>query len=318
MRGTEYLLPFGILPLLSIFPACSKSGNDPGTGGGATGGTSGAGGVSGSSTCRWNGKTYAVGETFADDCNTCSCGALGDTQVRCTLMACNVDGGPGLVRDGSLGVGGIVGSGGLAGVAGTVGVSGAGGTGRIARDGGGSGTGGISGAGGSGRVARDGGATQDAAEPAYCAPCLDEAAAKVYTCPAQQPVTKDDLMAVCASRLATAVPTVIVELGDCVPESLIPGCSPAAADPDVLILSVIFSGRGGFDCHYSRATGALVGQATSADSTRYCNYTAFVVTTSGVTNAWCRAGGPTAISVTCTLGIDGGIADTARDASRRQ
>lgn len=42
----------------------------------------------GECTCEYDGKTYAVGDTFKDreDCNTCSCQANGD--VVCTLVAC--------------------------------------------------------------------------------------------------------------------------------------------------------------------------------------------------------------------------------------
>jgi hypothetical protein len=40
--------------------------------------------------CTFGNRTYAVGETFKNDCNTCTCQAGGN--VACTLMACPVDG----------------------------------------------------------------------------------------------------------------------------------------------------------------------------------------------------------------------------------
>jgi hypothetical protein len=42
--------------------------------------------------CVIAGKSYAAGETFAADCNTCSCGA--DLQVACTTMICSTDAAP--------------------------------------------------------------------------------------------------------------------------------------------------------------------------------------------------------------------------------
>jgi hypothetical protein len=114
--------------------ACGSSGTGGQAGGssGATGGASGSGGASGPSVCTWKGETYSSGESFRDDCNTCTCGALGDTLVRCTVMAC-FDGGAGAVSGGSSGTGGISAGGG---VASTGGASGAGGAGWITMDGG--------------------------------------------------------------------------------------------------------------------------------------------------------------------------------------
>lgn len=41
--------------------------------------------------CRYKGATYAVGESFPIDCNTCFCLASG--EVACTVNACPADGG---------------------------------------------------------------------------------------------------------------------------------------------------------------------------------------------------------------------------------
>lgn len=37
--------------------------------------------------CSYNNRTYRNGESFRDDCNTCSCQ---NGQVACTMMACGV------------------------------------------------------------------------------------------------------------------------------------------------------------------------------------------------------------------------------------
>ena len=123
MHRKAYLSFFSVFFFLLMLPACSRTDNDVGTvrhdGGGATGGTSsatggtsGSGGTTSAQSCTYNGKTYAVGETFKVDCNTCSCGALGDTLVRCTVMACSGAGGSGPTTGGSSGTGGISGGGG--------------------------------------------------------------------------------------------------------------------------------------------------------------------------------------------------------------
>jgi hypothetical protein len=51
-------------------------------------------------TCSYGGKTYNPGDSFRDDCNTCSCGANG--QVACTLIGCPTDAGSGLAPDAAL------------------------------------------------------------------------------------------------------------------------------------------------------------------------------------------------------------------------
>lgn len=38
--------------------------------------------------CSYNNQTYKNGESFKDDCNTCSCQ---NGQVACTLMACRAN-----------------------------------------------------------------------------------------------------------------------------------------------------------------------------------------------------------------------------------
>ncbi len=51
-------------------------------------------------TCSYGGKTYNPGDSFPQDCNTCSCGANG--QVACTLIACITDAGSDRARDAAL------------------------------------------------------------------------------------------------------------------------------------------------------------------------------------------------------------------------
>jgi hypothetical protein len=69
----------------------SGTGGQQGTGGSATGGAGGMGGTTTLSdagsppTCAVGDKTYQLGESFKQDCNTCTCTASG---VACTLMAC--------------------------------------------------------------------------------------------------------------------------------------------------------------------------------------------------------------------------------------
>lgn len=38
--------------------------------------------------CTYNNRVYKKGESFKDDCNSCSCQ---NGQVACTLMACSTD-----------------------------------------------------------------------------------------------------------------------------------------------------------------------------------------------------------------------------------
>ena len=47
--------------------------------------------------CSYGGKTYNPGDSFRQDCNTCSCDENG--QVGCTLMACLTDAGRDLAPD---------------------------------------------------------------------------------------------------------------------------------------------------------------------------------------------------------------------------
>jgi hypothetical protein len=83
--------------------------------GGATGGVLGSGGASTPLFCTYEGKTYAAGDSFKVDCNTCTCGAFGDNVVRCTVMACSATGGSPAGTGGLSGSGGVVGTGGGAG-----------------------------------------------------------------------------------------------------------------------------------------------------------------------------------------------------------
>ena len=137
----------------------------------------------------------------------------------------------------------------------------------------------------------------------------------MFACPAQRPTTVDDLKPVCAANLSTRTPTVTVTSGDCAPMAPLPGCNATAADNTVLVLSVDLGMQDGFDCHYSRVTGALVGQAASADSPHYCSGRAYVAATSGLTNGWCRAGGANQLALTCATSgssdIDGGVIDAS-------
>jgi|GEM_PF-1726199 len=66
---------FGFFGLLATFAGCSGS-------------------VSNASGCDYEGKGYAVGDTFpaGDGCNSCSCGERG--VVQCTLVGCEPDPGP--------------------------------------------------------------------------------------------------------------------------------------------------------------------------------------------------------------------------------
>ena len=48
-------------------------------------------------TCSYGGKNYNPGDSFRQDCNTCSCG--GNGQLACTLIACLTDAGSDLAPD---------------------------------------------------------------------------------------------------------------------------------------------------------------------------------------------------------------------------
>jgi len=65
-------MALGLFGLVASFAGCSGS-------------------VQTSAGCGYNGKQYAVGDTFPDNdgCNQCSCGERGD--VQCTLLACDSD-----------------------------------------------------------------------------------------------------------------------------------------------------------------------------------------------------------------------------------
>jgi hypothetical protein len=154
----------------------------------------------------------------------------------------------------------------------------------------------------------------DASEATYCAPCVDEAAAKVFACPTQRPATEADLKTVCEAYLSAGQTRVTVRLGGCSVLSPLPGCNATSPDATVDVLSVDFSPPSGLDCQYSRATGTLVGQAAVADSPHYCGSRAYVAATSGVTNPWCTAGGTGVLSVTCgSSSSDGGVDGASLD-----
>ena len=102
MVRTTHTLTIASLLLLS---ACPSTDNNVGTvltdGGGAggaahTGGTTpastgtggGSGDGSGTAGCVYQGVTYAKGESFKVDCNTCTCGRVGDGLVSCTQVYC--------------------------------------------------------------------------------------------------------------------------------------------------------------------------------------------------------------------------------------
>ena len=51
-------------------------------------------------TCSYGGKTYNPGDSFRDDCNTCTCGSNG--EIACTLVACLTDAGSNPAPDAAL------------------------------------------------------------------------------------------------------------------------------------------------------------------------------------------------------------------------
>ena len=117
------LFSLSLLGSLSVLAACAPNDNDVGTlphdggatGGisgstGATGGTLGSGGATGASTCTYKGKTYAAGDVFMDDCNSCQCGAYIEGEVLCTMKFCPTDGG---MEGAPSGTGGGSGTGGI-------------------------------------------------------------------------------------------------------------------------------------------------------------------------------------------------------------
>lgn len=174
-------------------------------------------------------------------------------------------------------------------------------------------------AGDTGGTSRDGG-DLDMAEPSYCAPCVDDAAATTFTCPAQRPTSEADLRAFCGELLRPGRASVSVSIGACAISSglPLPGCRPTTAEASIDVLSATFF-RVGFDCHYSRATGALVGQTMTADSPHYCGDRAYVAQTSSVTNPWCNAGGPAMMSLTCTgPAVDGGVDASSNSVLNRE
>jgi hypothetical protein len=138
-----------------------------------------------------------------------------------------------------------------------------------------------------------------------CSPCLDESATTWATCPQQRPTSPDELRSLCTEGW-NSMDRLGVSLGACVPTVPPRGCTANAADPDVEILSASFSRQYGYDCHYSRSTGQLVGKVVSQDSPTYCGHVAYSASTQGVKNPWCRAGGPAVISINCNP-EDGGV-----------
>jgi hypothetical protein len=71
------------------------AGGNRGTGGSsaATGGTMAAPDAEPQG-CVENGRTYATGETFSVDCNTCTCGGIVIGVIMCTMRACPYDARP--------------------------------------------------------------------------------------------------------------------------------------------------------------------------------------------------------------------------------
>jgi hypothetical protein len=53
----------------------------------------GAGGAAGDAQCVFGGRTYAHGESFVVNCNTCTCDLHGDLKVSCGMMLCLSDAG---------------------------------------------------------------------------------------------------------------------------------------------------------------------------------------------------------------------------------
>lgn len=104
-------LPLAVLSSL-LAVSCSQSGLDTPKPDAASG-----------KACEYNGTKYTLGQSFKDDCNTCTCTESG---LSCTLMLCgHLTGG----SSGSGGVGGSSGSGGSGGSGGAGGVGGIGGKG---------------------------------------------------------------------------------------------------------------------------------------------------------------------------------------------
>jgi hypothetical protein len=87
-------------------------------------GSGGAGGSTGTGYCTdRSGKTYAVGESFQQECNTCWCDLRRDgvgTVITCTMKGCSVDADvvwP--AADAAVPTGGTLGTGGISGTGGT-------------------------------------------------------------------------------------------------------------------------------------------------------------------------------------------------------
>jgi hypothetical protein len=137
-----------------------------------------------------------------------------------------------------------------------------------------------------------------AAEPSWCAACVDETAAAMADCPELRPSTGDDLDALCAAKLAAGWPQARISLGDCTPVQDMPGCLPGAPDPEVQILSV-YLGLQGYDCHYARTGGTLLGKVMVTDGPTFCGNRAYAASTPAVKNAWCQAGGKAKQTVSC-------------------
>ena len=110
MTHAPYRATIAIGICFSLFAvSCAKDGLSTGGTGGAIAGTGGAGGNRGSGGssaatggamttpdagpqgCVANGYTYAIGETFSIDCNTCTCTA---DHLACTGMVCLYDARP--------------------------------------------------------------------------------------------------------------------------------------------------------------------------------------------------------------------------------
>lgn len=77
--GFLFAIPFLLL-------AASCGGSTDSDGGGGSAGSSGAGGMAGG--CNENGQHHAIGESWKQACNTCSCDASG---VSCTLALCGCE-----------------------------------------------------------------------------------------------------------------------------------------------------------------------------------------------------------------------------------
>jgi hypothetical protein len=111
MVRTTHTLTIMSLLLLSACPSADNNvgtfPRDSGGAGGASPAPTGTGGGGGTAGCVEQGVSYAIGDSFKDDCNTCTCGLwAGKPTIACTLMWCADWNTGGTVGSGGAGSGG--------------------------------------------------------------------------------------------------------------------------------------------------------------------------------------------------------------------